>query len=372
MENLELVNVLSKYRNKRVFITGHTGFKGSWLALWLQHLGAEVCGYALAPDTSPNHFEETKSNYTSIIGDIRDAEKLQQAIRDFRPEIVFHLAAQPLVRYSYANPKETYETNVLGTLNLLEACKNEPAITSIVCVTTDKVYENRESRDGYLETDRLGGYDPYSSSKACAEILVNSYVQSYFNPATFNEEHHVLIATARGGNVIGGGDWSEDRLIPDIDRALRSNARLEIRNPSSVRPWQHVLDCLSGYLTLGAHLLEGKKECVGAWNFGPIDQQAIPVSEIIEIAKRYNPELAVSFGTATLHETGMLQLDCTKARKELAWSPLFSNDTMFEKTFSWYADFRADKTLSTTEQIESYTALHQQSLKNQQTAEDGN
>jgi len=366
------LNVLSKYRNKRVFITGHTGFKGSWLALWLQQLGAEVCGYALAPNTIPNHFEETKNNYTSIIGDIRDAEKLQQAVRDFQPEIVFHLAAQPLVRYSYGNPIETYETNVLGTLHLLEACKKTPSVQSIVCITTDKVYENHESQEGYLETDRLGGFDPYSSSKACAEILVNSYVQSYFNPATFNEDHHVLIATARGGNVIGGGDWSEDRLIPDIDRALRSNSSLKIRNPNSVRPWQHVLDCLMGYLTLGAHLMEGKQECGGAWNFGPINQQPIPVSEIIAIAKRYNPELAVSFGTATLHETGMLQLDCSKAQKELAWSPLFSTETMFEKTFAWYADFRASQKRSTLEQIEAYNAQYERSLSKNKAVDDGN
>ncbi len=348
------MNFLQKYRNKRVFITGHTGFKGSWLALWLEEIGAEVCGYALAPDTVPNHFSLINHSYTSMIGDLRDSEKLKKAVSDFQPDIVFHLAAQPLVRYSYHHPTETFDTNVMGTLHLLEACKNVDSVSAIVCVTTDKVYENHESSDGYIETDRLGGYDPYSASKACAEILVNSYIQSYFNPAKYGIEHHVLISTVRGGNVVGGGDWSEDRLVPDIVRAVSNDSPLEIRNPKSVRPWQHVLDCLSGYLTLGAELLEGNVSFVGPWNFGPINQEALTVSEITVIGKRYFPQLEVQFGEAPLHETGMLQLNCSKAVHLLDWQPLFSTDELFEQTFNWYATFATKNKLLTLEQISTY------------------
>lgn len=356
------MNLYSTYRGKRVFITGHTGFKGSWLALWLQQLGAEVCGYALPPASEPNHFSLCKTSYASIIGDIRDADVLTQTMRDFQPEIVFHLAAQPLVRYSYHHPIETYQTNVLGTLNVLEACREIKSVKTIVCITTDKVYENHESNTGYVESDRLGGYDPYSASKACAELLVSSHVQSYFNPATYGKEHEVLVATARGGNVVGGGDWSEDRLIPDIVRAAVSKSTLEIRNPQSVRPWQHVLDCLSGYLLLGAHLIEGNKEFLGAWNFGPIDQEPIPVEKIVSISNHFFPQLQVALGTAELHETGMLQLNCQKAVDQLHWKPLFSTDELFVNTFAWYHSYVTENKVITFDQITAYTSAFNQSI----------
>ena len=327
------------YQGKRVFITGHTGFKGSWLALWLKKLGAEVAGYALPPSTTPNHLETLSLEMVSVLADIRDKKRIIAEMKVFQPDIVFHLAAQPLVRYSYLEPSETYETNVIGTLNVLEACRNTVSVKAVVCVTTDKVYENKEAVEGYQEQDRLGGYDPYSASKACAEILTASYVSSYFNLAHYRNQHEVLIATARGGNVIGGGDWSEDRLVPDIARTVDSGVKLEIRSPESVRPWQHVLDCLSGYLLLGERLLSGEKEFAGSWNFGPLEEEVIKVKEIISIAQSYWKEFPVEFGSSELHETRVLRLQCDKAVNELRWTPVLNNSEMFAFTFEWYKDF---------------------------------
>ena len=266
MENME-VNHIEIFRNKKVFITGHTGFKGSWLSLLLQHEGAIVTGYSLAPVTIPNHYDLLKIEQQSFIDDILAANKLSAAIREAKPEIIFHLAAQPLVRASYADPLYTYQTNVIGTLNLLEAAKNCGTVKAIVLITTDKVYENKESNRPYIETDELGGYDMYSSSKACCELLIRSYRNSFLNIDDYQIKHHILIASARAGNVIGGGDWSEDRLLPDIVKAAARGTSVQIRNPNAVRPWQHVLDCLYGYLLLGAKLLQEETAFSGAWNF---------------------------------------------------------------------------------------------------------
>lgn len=345
------------YQGKRVFITGHTGFKGSWLALWMKKLGAEVCGYSLAPYSDPNHIDSLSLDINSVIADIRDKERIKKEIESFQPDIVFHLAAQPLVRYSYREPSETYETNVIGTLNVLEACRSTKSVKAVICVTTDKVYENKESLEGYSETDRLGGYDPYSASKACAEIVTASYVNSYFNLKDYNNTHNTLVATARGGNVIGGGDWSEDRLIPDIIRAVVAKDTLEIRNPKSVRPWQHVLDCLSGYILLGEKLLSGNKKFSGSWNFGPLDDEMIPVQEIIRIAKNSWDGLKVNFGSAELHETGILRLKCDKAVNVLKWLPILNNDEMFSFSFDWYKDFYAKDLVCSMKQLENYLEM---------------
>lgn len=344
----------NSYQGKRVFITGHTGFKGSWLALWLKKLGAEVAGYALPPSTTPNHLETLSLEMVSVLADIRDKKRIIAEMKVFQPDIVFHLAAQPLVRYSYLKPSETYDTNVIGTLNVLEACRNTVSVKAVVCVTTDKVYENIESSEGYVETDRLGGYDPYSSSKACTEILTHSYVSSFFNPKDFGIKHNTLIATARGGNVIGGGDWSEDRLIPDIAKTMDTGKMLAIRNPASIRPWQHVLDCLSGYLLLGHKLLEGNKYSSGPWNFGPIETDLVTVKNIVQIAKKYFPSLSVKFGEASLHETETLQLNCNKACNQLNWKPIWGREIMFEKTFEWYKEFYLEQKVNTEKQLEDY------------------
>lgn len=351
------------YKGKRVFITGHTGFKGSWLAKWMLNLGATVYGYSLDPNTSPNHFSLLDLEMNSSFEDIRDKEKLLSAIESFQPDIVFHLAAQPLVRYSYFNPSETYETNVIGTLNVLEACKKVKSVRAVLSVTTDKVYENKESIQGYKETDRLGGYDPYSSSKACSEILTSSYVNSFLNLDLYGKDHNVLVATARGGNVIGGGDWSEDRLIPDIISSAVQNTVLDIRKPSSIRPWQHVLDCLLGYIEVGSRLLIGEKAIAGSWNFGPTRPALITVKDIFAVAQKRFPNLIANFGSSDLHETQVLQLNCEKAIKKLNWRPILSNKKMFDYTFDWYLNFYDKNEINTDNQLKKYTELLLQESK---------
>lgn len=348
------------YQGKKVFITGHTGFKGSWLFRWLELIGADATGYALKPNTTPNHFSLMERSGTSTINDLRNTEQLEKAISSCQPEIVFHLAAQPLVRYSYANPVETYETNVIGTLNLLEACRKVTSVKAVVCVTTDKVYENHENPNGYRESDRLGGYDPYSSSKACTEILVSSYINSFLNHKEYGKSHQILVATARGGNVVGGGDWSEDRLIPDMIRSYSSNNKLVIRNPNSVRPWQHVLDCLSGYLLLGQNLLEGKLEKAKPWNFGPTEKEFVSVENIVQMGQKYLGSIPVEFGSSGLHETGMLQLNCENAISELGWLPILDNEQSFQLVFDWYKDFYDENRISTTTQLQEYISLAKQ------------
>ncbi len=304
------------YAGKKILITGHTGFKGSWLSLWLCRMGAQVTGFSLEPPTQPSHFKCLNLNMNSIIGDITDAAHLNTITKETKPEIVFHLAAQPLVRTSYADPVGTYASNVMGTMNLCEACRTTASVRAIVAITTDKVYANREWWWGYREIDELGGYDPYSSSKACADILLSSYRQSFFNPAGFGTAHNVLLSVTRAGNVIGGGDWAKDRLIPDVARAASTGETLLIRSPFSTRPWQHVLECLSGYLMVGQKLLEKNKTFGTAFNFGPPAEDVLPVEAVIRQAQQEWPAISYRCEASSHHphEAGVLTLDCSKSR----------------------------------------------------------
>lgn len=341
-----------RYRNRRVLLTGHTGFKGSWLTLWLQSLGAQVTGLALAPDTTPNHWNLLNLGIPEHHVDIRDASAVTRVVKDSKPEIVFHLAAQSLVRRSYRTPVETWETNVMGSVNLLEACRAAPDLRAIVVVTTDKCYENKESAKGYREDDRLGGHDPYSASKAATELAVASY-----RDALFTNDNAPLIATARAGNVIGGGDWSEDRLIPDLVRAQAKGEALAVRSPDATRPWQHVLEPLAGYLQLGRELLDGKKDYEGAWNFGPDDSGELTVSALLDhLREDWSQLIWKATPDKTLHETTMLQLDSSKARKDLNWQPVFTTRQQLAMTAEWYRAFREKNDVISRDQLAAYQA----------------
>jgi len=328
------------WRGKRVFLTGHTGFKGGWLALWLASRGAIVRGYALDPSTQPNFFTAARlgSMIEDIRGDIRDQATLESALKDFAPEVVFHMAAQPLVRYSYEDPIGTYETNVIGTARVLDAIRRTPSVRAVVSVTTDKCYENIEDpHHAYKETDPLGGYDPYSSSKACAEIVSAAYRQSYF-PVSRLGEHGCAIATARAGNVIGGGDWSIDRLIPDLIRGFVAGEPVRIRRPHSIRPWQHVLEPLHGYILLAERLLTRDPRYATAFNFGPDEDDAQPVSWIVErMTKFWGDNASWTLDPDPgVHEAGYLMLDASRAREELSWRPRLHLETALEWLVAWY------------------------------------
>ncbi|MBC2770594.1 CDP-glucose 4,6-dehydratase [Pusillimonas minor] len=325
------------WRGKKVFVTGHTGFKGGWLSLWLTDMGAQVYGYALAPATTPNLFTTAKiANRlaASTIADIRDAATLQIALQAAQPEIVFHLAAQPLVRHSYQAPVETYAVNVMGTVNLFEAVRNVASVRSVVNVTTDKCYDNRERKEPYAEEDALGGYDPYSSSKACSELVTSAYRSS------FMESLSVGLASARAGNVIGGGDWSNDRLLPDFLRAIDMGKTLVVRYPGAVRPWQHVLEPLSGYLCV-AERMAVDAHFAQAWNFGPDEKDARSVGWIVDKLCRSIPGAAWQRETAPQpHEAGTLKLDSAKAHKMLGWRPRWCLDTALDQTVAWHQAWR--------------------------------
>lgn len=327
------------WHGKRVLLTGHTGFKGSWLSLWLQSMGAKVIGYALTPPTNPSLFElaNVGLGMTSIIGDIRDSAHLQKVFTEHQPEIVIHMAAQPLVRYSYLKPVETYSTNVMGVVNLLEAVRQTKSVKAVVNVTTDKCYENREWAWGYRENEAMGGFDPYSSSKACAELVTAAYRNSYFHPEKY-QNHGVAIATGRAGNVIGGGDWAEDRLIPDMMRAILSGQPVSIRNPHSIRPWQHVLEPLSGYLLLAQKLYEEGPGFAEAWNFGPNDDDAKPVDWILDnLTKTWGEGSSWKLdGGDHPHEAHYLKLDCSKAKSRLRWQPRWSLATAIDQICVWH------------------------------------
>jgi CDP-glucose 4,6-dehydratase len=344
------------YRNKKVLITGHTGFKGSWLALWLTQLGAEVTGYALPPPSNPNHFALLDLVMESIIGDVRDGDKLQAVFAQDKPEIVFHLAAQAIVRASYDNPSETFATNVMGTVNVFESARQSKSVRAIVNVTSDKCYANQEWVWGYRESDPLGGYDPYSASKGCAELVTNCWRDAFFNLNDYGKKHETLLASARAGNVIGGGDWAVDRLIPDIVRAASKSEKVKIRNPEATRPWQHVLEPLSGYLLLGQKLLEGRKEFAEAWNFGPDNETQVTVGEIVEQVKRVWPvsDFEIRKTAGQLHEAGKLQLDCTKARNILKWSPVWDGKTAVERTVLWYRAFYESGAVLSLKDLQSH------------------
>lgn len=338
------------YRGKKVLVTGHTGFKGSWMALWLEKLGAEVFGLSLPPDASPNHFQLLGLDMESHLGDVRDRSFVERAVRMTKPDVVFHLAAQPLVRKSYREPVETFATNVMGTANLLEACRQSEGLEAIVVVTTDKCYSNNEWVYGYRETDPLGGHDPYSASKAAAEITAASYRNSFFHG-----DSSPLLATARAGNVIGGGDWSEDRLIPDVVRAMAEGKSIEIRSPNAIRPWQHVLDCLYGYLLLGEKLLQGQKEYADAWNFGPESDGARTVSQMLEILGEEWPGLQWHrTRDAHPHEASLLQLDSSKARTTLGWKPAWTVRETLSATARWYRSFMEEGSVVSESQIDEY------------------
>lgn len=344
------------YRGKKVLITGHTGFKGSWLALWLQEMGAEVFGYSLASTSNPDHLGLLNLGIKQEINDIRNPEALSGYIERIQPDIVFHLAAQALVRKSYEDVSGTYTTNVIGTLNLFEACKHIKSVKAIVNVTTDKCYENKEWIWGYRENDPMGGYDPYSSSKACSELLTSSYRNSFFNLDSYKRAHHTLLASARAGNVIGGGDWAIDRLIPDIIKATVKSEKVQIRNPRSTRPWQHVLEPLSGYLALGWQLLSGKKEFAEGWNFGPDLRSNLPVEDIINLSKKHWSSIEVTYSSnpSDLHEANLLMLDCSKANKLLKWMPVWDIEETLERTIGWYKAYYQDQVIRSADDLNHY------------------
>ncbi len=340
------------YRGKRVLITGHTGFKGSWLSLWLHNLGAEVYGISLPPETKPSHWDLLKLEMDDRRHDIRDFVSIKKAIESIEPEIVFHLAAQPLVRRSYRDPLETWSTNVMGTANVLEACRHQPSVRAIVAITTDKCYQNNEWDWGYRENDRLGGHDPYSASKAGSELVAASY-----RSALFHKHSAPLLATARAGNVIGGGDWSEDRLIPDCVRSIERGDSLEIRSPKATRPWQHVLESLSGYLTLGQYLMNGKATFADAWNFGPEPEGNRSVEEVLSKLKAQWPQLAWHTSQKDQpHETKLLYLDSSKARNHLLWQPVWGIETTLAKTADWYRAWLDSKEITSAQQLADYAA----------------
>lgn len=355
MENLE-INMFSIYQHKKVFITGNTGFKGSWMAAMFHSLGVTVEGYALPPTTEPSHFSLLNLNYKTTFGNILDAASLETAISDAQPEIIFHLAAQALVKPSYTDPVNTYQTNVIGTLNLLEAARKCRSVKAVVLITTDKVYENKEWNRPYSEDDVLGGYDMYSSSKACCEILIKSYRDSFLNINDYGRKHHMLIASARAGNVIGGGDWSVDRLIPDIAIATSNNRKVKIRNRLSVRPWQHVLDCIYGYLLLGKKLLEEDTAFAEAWNFSPYSTEVKNVEQVAAIAKATWDSIDIEFGASedAVHEAGLLILDNTKAVTRLQWRPVWNTTEAVEKTIQWYQQWYNNTAVPSEEQLSEY------------------
>lgn len=345
----------SIYKGTRTLVTGHTGFKGSWLQLWLERLGSEVSGYSLAPNTEPNHVGLLALSSPESIADICDIGALAAHIERTRPEIVFHLAAQASVLYSYDHPLETFATNVMGTANLLEVCRRSRHVRAVVVVTTDKCYENREWAWGYRENDRLGGHDPYSASKSCAELVAASYSRA-FGSGPRARAQPLLIATARGGNVLGGGDWTRDRLIPDAVRATARRETLHVRNPSSSRPWQHVLDLSAGYLLLGWRLLEGRSEFAEPWNFGPSIESNLTVAALVSRMQAIWPELRVDVAAASSspHEAKLLMVDSTKARQILRWSPVWDIDATLRHTAEWYRTWLQEQVVSSARQLDQF------------------
>ena len=360
MENLGIEHQFGGiYQGVTVFLTGHTGFKGSWLAYWLKQLGANVVGYSIDIPTNPNHFEllQLSDEMKSLKGDINDYEQIQEIICQEQPTIVFHLAAQALVKASYKAPLETLKTNILGTANVFEACRKEGNVRAIVNVTSDKCYENFEDDRPFKENDKMGGYDPYSCSKGAAELITNTYRNSYFNIKEYGKEHQILLASARAGNVIGGGDWATDRLIPDIVRATNKGNVVSIRNPSATRPWQHVLEPLSGYLLLGQKLLEGKVEFAEGWNFGLLSEEALSVGTVVNSSKKHweNVNYKITQNSNQVHEAKLLRLDCEKANTKLNWFPVWSSEKTIAQTITWYKKFYTRKEIQTSQDLASFS-----------------
>jgi len=346
------------YRGRRVLVTGHTGFKGSWLVEWLISLGAEVAGYSLEPDTNPSHFAilGLSDRIRHKIGDVRDSSSIKETISDFKPEIVFHLAAQPLVRLSYREPAMTWETNVMGTVNVLEAVRTSPSVRGCVVVTSDKCYENREWPWGYRETEAMGGHDPYSASKGATELVVASYRRSYFN-----NDDGCRLATGRAGNVIGGGDWSADRIVTDFVASILGGRPLSLRNPTATRPWQHVLEPLSGYLDLGRRLLqENGSAYADGWNFGPSEESVVTVQELANllVARWGIGKVVTDINVDHPHEAGLLKLDCSKARFRLGWHSVWGIQETTSRVVDWYKEQSegGNALQRTQEQIASFCA----------------
>jgi len=353
------------YKNKKVFITGHTGFKGSWLTSILLRFGAIVEGFSLPKiDNDILHYDflvkrkQFNSKFKSHYGDIRNKDFLEKKLKKFNPDIIFHLAAQPLVRMSYEKPSFTYETNVIGTMNLLNSARKCSKLKSIIIVTTDKVYENKENLTPYVESDRLGGHDIYSSSKACAEILTESFKNSFFNLSNYKKNHNVLISTVRAGNVLGGGDWSKDRLIPDIVKSANIKKKCKIRSPNSIRPWQHVLDCLNGYLILGDKLLKKNKSYSASWNFSPNYKEIVSVEKMIKLSCKIWPDISVEYEEDnSKYESKILLLDSTKSNNFLNWKTKYDTKKTIEKTINWYKSYYLNNKILTFEQIDEFFDL---------------
>jgi CDP-glucose 4,6-dehydratase len=352
VEMLALNAFGTAYRGRRVLVTGHTGFKGSWLCLWLQALGADVAGLALDPSSEPSHWDLLRLSIADHRVDVRDEAAVRAVFDAQTPEIVFHLAAQPLVRRSYREPVTTWATNVMGTAHILEAARHTPSVRAVVVVTTDKCYENREWPWAYRERDRLGGHDPYSASKAGAELVAASYRSAFLQQSA-----GTLLATGRGGNVIGGGDWSQDRLIPDLVRSLSAREPLVIRSPRATRPWQHVLDCLSGYLLLGQRLLAGDSAAADAWNFGPDGEGNRTVEQVLGALACTWPQLRWQVTDSPQpHEAGLLQLDTAKAKAHLGWRPVWNLEQAVRHTADWYRRWLELGDVSSAQQLDSYLA----------------
>ena len=348
------------YKDKKVLLTGHTGFKGPWLALWLKQMGAKVYGFSLKNEDDINHLSLLNLGIEEKISDIRNADVLEKYFQEVQPDIVFHLAAQALVRRSYDDPVETFSTNVMGTLNIFEACRKTPSVKAIINVTTDKCYENKEWEWGYRENEPMGGYDPYSASKGCSELLTSSYRNSYFNLKDFGNKHEVLLASGRAGNVIGGGDWATDRLIPDIVKATANNEAVLIRNPIATRPWQHVLEPLSGYLVLAENLYNNGDVFAEAWNFGPNDEDCKPVNWILDkMVAQWGKEASWELDkNNNPHEAGFLKLDCSKAASRLKWQPKWSLEETLNLIIDWHQNYMSgnDVQVQCLKEIKKYSS----------------
>lgn len=362
MENID--ETISKaFKGKRVLVTGHTGFKGSWLSIWLHILGAEVVGLGLDPATERDNYVLSgvgRKILADLRADIRDRSLMRDIFQQYQPEIVFHLAAQPLVRLSYDIPAETYETNVMGTINVMEAIRHTSSVRTAVMITTDKCYENREQLWGYRENEPMGGYDPYSSSKGAAEIAISSWRRSFFNPQDYGKKHQVALASVRAGNVVGGGDWAKDRIVPDCIRALEAGRPIEIRSPQAIRPWQHVLEPLSGYMLLAARMQEDPTRYCEGWNFGPRTESVTPVWDVATMLLKHYGEgtLVDASDPHAVHEANLLMLDITKAHALLGWQPRTDIEQCCQLTADWYKRYRSENVYELCcEQIETFCSL---------------